>query len=307
MTSHDQFPDNFDLSRFEVPSPETSQKLTEALGTLEQFASVDQTRALALGFGSEDPSISVNVYCSQDGGRDGKGNQKTGRSTLNVSVQSGETRYLLNTGYKSFSESDVGKMDEVVNELAKGLPDEEAAWLGRAWTETQVQDEQFVPFSVDSLLSDSPFDVAEYSSFFVRTDFNDGSSIMGNWTVGNDTFMSEYPPDETVQYMSVTGPTGQEYEYRRYGSGKEEILAKITGEQAPREVVIPDVIESDRGNGLMVGIRGDAAFMHGLQTAIEKRREAENLGMLKPAEGSVQDLTAVINAAVASGVKSPEA
>lgn len=306
IPSHDTFPDEFDPSRLGPPTAETQGQLVEALDGLEPFASSDRTRAVALSYGNTDLPVSVNVYCAQHDGVDSLGNKRTGYSTLNVSVQGEEGRFLLNAGSGSLDDSDREKMDSTVAKIIADLPEDEASWLGEAWAETKLEDKNLVPLSVDRLLDTAPYPVFEHVLHFIRASFHNGASITGDWLTGNEAFMSEFPPDQAVQTLFVTSFTGQEYEYRRYGSGREEVLAKVAGEKVIREVETPAVIESDRGHGLTVSVRGDATFMRRLQTAIDERREADRLGMSKPTEGSVKDLTDVINAAIESGRIQPK-
>lgn len=153
--------------------------------------------------------------------------------------------------------------------------------------------------------SDNP-----YIYYTLERMFNNGSKIVGDLLYGSDEWLSAFAERMATRYLTLVTEDGAEYRYADYnGVHPTSLIIKKPGQTAPREVNTDTTksIEAQDSDGLLsIRIHGAPEVMRGVHEALAKRREARQLGLDKPTEGTMKEFIAAVQAAIDSGVNTDD-
>jgi hypothetical protein len=143
-----------------------------------------------------------------------------------------------------------------------------------------------------------------HMSFFARTKFSNGTTIVGHSLRGSEEYLEAWGGEPTRSIIVDTAD-GSVYEYSEYSAQSEKpekLFVRKPGERIEREAGSGDGISAELSTGMSVGITGTPDLMNHMAKGLAERREADRLGLSKVTDGSLRELSSVIEAALASGV-----
>lgn len=297
--------DTFSPDLLLPPSEETREEFAHHLERLQPFADQYFRRYTEIAFETDSGELRVGLEIDRRQAPDGSGVVERRQSVrLRFAYSDVLNQFTYPPALPEGSDEDSHAQQaitSVIDTMGGDLPDDQREWLEEAWAEASVDDETLRFLAVERLLDEStcPFDVLEFTTFFLKKDFGDGSRITSDWHIGNEVFEREWPL--SVANFYIKDQQGIKHIYSRLGSGDEALEIKDPKLEVVREVsdVPRDItLEGNESVGLTLSFKGSPEFMRHMRAGLEADREAAELGLKEMNEGKLQRFNRALSAVI---------
>ncbi|HTE21695.1 MAG TPA: hypothetical protein VK674_01495 [Candidatus Limnocylindria bacterium] len=286
------------LDQLQPPRAETRADYERQLEVLEMHASRHQNTSVEVLLSGENDESSLHVMVAVDRNREGQEAERTSAS-IDLMLQEGDSMvYFSNKPgpAEGLNRDETGRarIEEAVQKMAEGLPEDQRVWILETWAEAQSpEDTIFTTLAAEKLLDQDsvPFEALDMTTCYLRRDFEDGTHIASHWMRGNDVFNKEWPEGMAIVNLDVVDPQGLEYNYSRFISGTEKLEIQDPKHKIPREIA--DVPTELTVPGATV--RGSAEFMQSMVAGLAAKAEAAKLGLDEVNDGKLQRLNGVLH------------
>lgn len=283
----------FDPGDLMLPTEETRAAFEQVVNTLP-FHQSHHTRRVEVQYASEEGDYRVGPRVSQD--LHPSGELKS--TTIFVDVYEGEDHFTVGAG-RWLTDEQRARAQTAVDRVAADLPEREAEWLRAVWGDAHLGADllELKNHTAEKLLETAPAEVAEWTVERVSTRGQD-LRMQGSRFTGNEAFLRN--ATETgmpVTRLDVQQGDDKDYEYARFGDGREKLYvrdrAKEVRREAPPAHQAPDSSESSIASEVVMA--PDVSEIR--RAAHAARAEAKRLGLDTVTEGRLKDFMAVLQSA----------